>query len=317
MQLQTKVRLPERLKVQLNYGAKMLSIGSCFSEHIGRYLEELGHHIAVNPFGVVYNPISIINGLARIVEGRTFKREELFNYNGLYHSRMHHGRYSSVSVEHSLDLINQDYERAARMLQELDYLMLTWGTAWVYEDVHGVVANCHKRPERDFQRRLWSVGELVDSVEPTLRVLVEQLPNLQIITTVSPIRHLRDTAHGNQLSKATLLLMNDTLQKRLPEGRYHYFPAYEMVLDELRDYRFYADDMIHPSSLTQRYIAESYAGWLMSPQALELSRHIERLKAQVSHRPLHIDSPEYQLQQEQVDMLIENLRRAHPEVAWD
>lgn len=316
MQLQTKVRLPEPLTRQLSYGAKILSMGSCFSEHIGRYLEDLGHHIVVNPFGVVYNPVSMALSLARLLQRRPFDEIELFQHKGLYHSRMHHGSYSALSVEQCLELINRDYNRAIGQLQNLDYLMLTWGTAWVYRDAQGVVANCHKRPERDFERRLWSVGELLESVKPTLQTLLEQHPHLQIITTISPIRHLRDTAHGNQLSKATLLLMDEALRASLPEGRYHYFPAYEIVLDELRDYRFYADDMIHPSTLTQKYIAESYAEWLMTKPALDLSRHIARLKAQAAHRPLHADSLDSQLQREQLDLLIEHFRREHPEVLW-
>lgn len=314
--LQTKIRLPEAPQRRLEYGDKLLSLGSCFSQHIGQYLFRLGHHISVNPFGAVYNPASMSEALARLIEAKPFQTEELFHFNGLYHSRLHHGAYSAAHIEQALDKINHDYGAASGILAELDYLLLTWGSAWIYEDELGVVSNCHKRPERDFVRRLWSVEELIAKVQPILSELLVANPKLQIISTISPIRHLRDTAHGNQLSKATLLLMNEALADSLGRERYHYFPAYEIVLDELRDYRFYAEDMTHPSELTQRLIAESFSAWLISPKAQELGQQVLRFKARQEHRPLHSDYPDAELQRMQEERLLASFREQYPLIRW-
>lgn len=314
--LQTKVQVPVKPKRALSYGDKLLSLGSCFSEHIGQALAYLGHHICINPFGVLYNPASIAQALQRLHRAELFEAKDLFLYNSLYHSRMHHGSYSAPQQEESLALINKDYSEAKSLFPHLRYLLITWGTAWVYEDAQGVVANCHKRPETLFKRRLWSVPELIACVLPSLRTMLEQNPNLQIISTVSPIRHLRDGAHGNQLSKASLLLMDEAIRSELGTSRYHYFPSYELLLDELRDYRFYAEDMTHPSILSKKIITQRFTEWLMTKETLEISKKIEKLKKQQAHRPLHAGSTAFRQQEAQLEALIFDFKKQYPKVHW-
>lgn len=313
--LMTKVGLPPEPRERLKHGDKVLGLGSCFSEHIGSYIAESGHQIAVNPFGTLYNPCSIIEALKRLEKETPFEEAELFAHRGLYHSRLHHGRYSSTSPSETLARINADYLRGVEMLREAKFLFLTWGTAYVYSERSSaeVVGNCHKRPESDFERRLYSVEELVAYVLPTLKALLERRPELYIISTISPIRHLRDGAHENQLSKATLLLMNEALGRALGE-RYRYFPAYEIVLDELRDYRYYAEDMTHPSELTIGLIRERFLAWLATPNALALGQRVRRLYAQQRHRPLHPDHPDTLAQRTRLRAEIEALRLEHPEL---
>lgn len=313
--LQTRIRLPEPLGRRLAYGDELISLGSCFSEHIGAYLRTSGHHISVNPFGAVYNPASIAEALGRLLAGRAYQADELIEYGGLVHSSMHHGAYSALTHEDCLRRINEDYLPAVERLKKLKYLLITWGSAWIYEEVTtgAVVSNCHKRPSRDFVRRLWSVDELVERVLPVLTTLLADNEDLQIITTISPIRHLGDGAHGNQLSKATLLLMDEKLRQELGE-RYVYYPAYEIMLDELRDYRFYAEDMAHPSTTAQTIIAEGFSQWLMTAEANALATEVRRLKAQESHRPLHPELPEHQLRIEQLELLMNSFRERYPQV---
>lgn len=313
--LQTRIRLPEPLGRRLAYGDELISLGSCFSEHIGAYLAKAGHHISVNPFGAVYNPASIAQALERLNEGRAYQAEELIEFGGLVHSSMHHGAYSALTHGDCLARINEDYLPAVERLKNLKYLLITWGSAWIYEEeaTGEVVSNCHKRPSRDFVRRLWSVDELVERVLPVLQGLLSRNTELQIITTISPIRHLGDGAHGNQLSKATLLLMDEKLRQYLGE-RYVYYPAYEVMLDELRDYRFYAEDMAHPSPTAQTIIAEGFSQWLMTAEATSLSVEVLRLRAQQSHRPLHPEMPEHQLRMEQLELLINSFRERYPQV---
>lgn len=314
--LQTKIRLPEPLPERLYYGQNILSLGSCFSEHIGRHLQALGHSIVINPNGTIYNPIAIAKTLQRLLEGRTYTTEDLYEYDGLWHSSLHHGSYSRAKQEEALALMNQDFELAKHTLSSCRYLLITWGTAWIYRDLAHrgeVVSNCHKRPEKEFERRLYGIDELVQEVLPVLQKLKEISPEIQIISTISPIRHLRDGAHGNQLSKATLLLMDEALRRHLGDS-YQYFPSYEILLDELRDYRFYAEDMAHPSELAQRIIREALVEWLLSPEALSLGKEVLKLKAQYEHRSLQPDHPETELRREQLCLLIRSMQMRYPEL---
>lgn len=317
--LQTRIRLPEPLETRLSYGDNMISLGSCFSEHIGEYLANLGHHISVNPFGALYNPLSIAEAISRLISGKPYEAHELYEYDGLWHSSQHHGSYSAATSEECLRRINEDLREASLMLPETKFLLITWGTAWIYTDKERegtVVSNCHKRPEREFERRLYSVDELTEKVLPVLKQVLELIPDLRIITTISPIRHLRDGAHGNQISKATLLLMDEALRSALGE-RYSYFPSYEVLLDELRDYRFYSDDMAHPSPLAQRIIREYFAEWLMNPEEIRLSQEVLKLKSQYEHRTLQSEHPEAELRREQLLVLIRSMQNLHPEIKFD
>lgn len=314
IKLQTPVQLPTPI-ASLGYGEQALSLGSCFSEHIGDELYKLGYKIEVNPYGILYNPLSIHLALDRMLEERPYTLEELTPVGGLWHSMQHHGRFSSASAEDALRSINEAYERGCQALKVCRYLLLTWGTAFVYEQgaEQRVVANCHKLPEHHFVRKLKSTGELLEPWLQLVSRLLELRPELQIITAISPIRHLRDGAHGNSLSKATLQLFDEALRQHFPKQT-HYFPSYEIVLDELRDYRFYADDLTHPSSLTQQIITERLVAWLCSAESRELHPHLKRLRSQYLHRPLHADTLEYELQREQLQMLIRSFGQQHPEV---
>lgn len=314
IKLSTTVKLPTALS-SLNYGEQVMSFGSCFSEHIGKELYKLGYKIEVNPYGILYNPLSIHSALERILEERPYTADELTQHGGLWHSMQHHGRFSSASVEQTLEGINRAYERSVKSLKECKYLLLTWGTAFVYHQVADgrVVANCHKMAEHLFRRELITIEQFLTPWINLIGRLLDLQPELRIITTISPIRHLRDGAHGNNLSKATLQLFSERLRHHYPQ-HIHYFPSYEIVLDELRDYRFYASDLTHPSELTQLIITERLVEWLCSPESMAMHTHLMRLRSQYRHRPLHIDSLEYELQREQLLMLIRSVTLQHPEI---
>ena len=271
--LSTPITLPPA-PPSLSFGDLILSLGSCFSEHIPSYLQAGGMEALINPFGTQYNPLSIARTLSRILEGKPFESEELIQHGGLYHSLLHHGAFSRVTSGETLEAINASLCSAHTQLPRLRYLLLTWGTSYVYHlrETGEVVSNCHKLPEKLFIRERVDVPSLLHIWTPLLRKLLELQPGLQLILTVSPVRHLRDGAHANTLSKATLHLFTEELQRLFPD-HVHYFPAYELVLDELRDYRFYAEDMAHPSTLTQRLVAERFAGLGMSLPCEPSPRH--------------------------------------------
>ena len=298
-QLHTPVTLPPS-PPRLSYGQQALSFGSCFSEHIGAYLRDGGLQLQVNPLGIQYNPLSIAAGIERLFFGEPFTEADLFEYGGLYHSFLHHGRFSAPTAEEALRLMNASYEAVQTALPQLRYLLLTYGTAYVYRlagDEYGgvagrVVSNCHKLPERTFVRERVSLETLLQTWRPLIERLRERFPELTIIQTVSPVRHLRDGAHGNALSKATLLLLSEALTEQFPATCF-YFPSYELVLDELRDYRFYAEDMVHPSPLAQRIAAERFTTWALDEAVQKALPLAHRLHQELRHRPLHAEGVEH------------------------
>ncbi len=315
MKLYTEVISEPYKFTKLGYGDGIITFGSCFSENIASYLLGLGYDVLSNPFGILYNPLSISQNLGRLLRDEPYRELDICVGDGLYHSFDFHGSYSSADIDQALEKMNFSCNKAKAQIKRAKLLILTWGTAYCYSlrESGRVVANCHKFPQNIFDRRLYSSQELFDYVSQTLEQVFQFNPDIKVLTTISPIRHLRDTAHGNQLSKARLLMMNEELLRRFPE-RVSYFPSYEIVLDELRDYRFYADDLLHPSTMAVDIITKRLETWLIKEDSRELSKHLLRLKKQWMHRPLHQDDLEYELQREQLALLIRSFKLQHPEV---
>lgn len=292
MKLQTTI---EHQKPQFTIGYKdtLISIGSCFADNIGNYLQESLLNIAPNPFGVMYNPASVLKTLQNIRQNRECSEQQLQLNNGMYCSPEHHGVFSHPSKQQCIKNINSALAEAHKVWQKCSVLLLTFGTAWVYQDKQSgeIVANCHKLPADRFNRYMLSVDQIAEMWNKELQTIRTEKPDLKIIFTVSPIRHWKDGAHGNQLSKATLLLAIDKIKASNPN--IEYFPAYEIVLDELRDYRFYAEDMLHPSSQTVQYIRETFCKLFMDEASLKTLRSVESYNQSVKHRPLHPDSDEW------------------------
>ena len=268
-------------------------LGSCFAENMGSKFSYYKFDVDVNPCGIIYNPLSVANVLRLIVEGKQFEKSDLRQVGGKWVSLYHHGAFSSTDPDECLRRIKDRLAKATGELRTLDLLVITWGTAWVYRYTREniVVSNCHKIPSQEFERSRLSVEDIVKEYLVLIGRLREINPGLRILFTVSPIRHWKDGAHGNQLSKATLLLAIDRLREELQHV--YYFPAYEIVLDELRDYRFYADDMLHMSGFTVDYIWERFLYSFISPEVLGLMNQIGRVNKGVAHRPFDPQSEEY------------------------
>ena len=292
MNLQTKITVaaPDFL---IDYNSRLMMLGSCFAENMGSKFSYYKFDVDVNPCGIIYNPLSVANVLRLIVEGKQFEKSDLRQVGGKWVSLYHHGAFSSTDPDECLRRINDRLTKATGELRTLDLLVITWGTAWVYRYTREniVVSNCHKIPSQEFERSRLSVEDIVKEYLVLIGRLREINPGLRILFTVSPIRHWKDGAHGNQLSKATLLLAIDRLREELQHV--YYFPAYENVLDELRDYRFYADDMLHMSGFTVDYIWERFLYSFISPEVLGLMNQIGRVNKGVAHRPFDPQSEEY------------------------
>lgn len=291
----TAIELPIK-EHSISHRNNMLLAGSCFAGNIGSKLAERKFNIGINPFGVLYNPLSISTMLMRIIDGKQFTDEspEIFEYNGKWHSILHHSDFSRNTKEELLETINYVIKDSHARANSCGTIIITFGTAYTYtRNSDGIVAgNCHKLPAKEFTRRLLSIDEIVDCTSQTIERYRQVNHGIKFIFTVSPIRHLRDGAHDNQKSKATLLLAIDKLQELYPDNTL-YFPAYEILLDELRDYRFYADDMTHPSHVAVEYIWECFEKSYFDTVTLKLNEEIEGIIRATGHRPFDACSDGY------------------------
>ena len=289
MKLQTIVDIkPAEWKI--GYEDKILLLGSCFADSIGEQMAQRRLHVTCNPFGTLYNPLSIAQAINYQLPITNYQLP-LVEYEGLWHSMAHHGSFSRADKQEAEQAVRASIETMQNALQEATVVIVTFGTAWVYEMVNGtcpngkwIVGNCHKLPEKEFTRRRLPVEEIVAAWKP----LLERYPDKHWLFTVSPIRHIKDGLHENQLSKATLLQAVDQMVNgKCVNGKLHYFPSYEIMLDELRDYRFYADDLVHPSSLAIHYIWERFIDTFCTPETRnEMTIQHKRWKFE-HHIPLH------------------------------
>lgn len=312
MEFRTLVDLPTK-ELSITHSDKILLLGSCFSENIGKRLVASKFNCELNPFGVLYNPFSIANAIECLQEKTTFSVSSLFEYRGLYHSFMHHGSFSAASFEVCLTNINERLLSATNQFSELNYLLITFGTAYVYQynESGEVVANCHKLPDNKFTRRLLTVDQIVTKYRLLITDLLNNNTDLKILFSVSPIRHIKDGMHQNQLSKSTLLLAIDMLKQEFPDSVY-YFPSYEIVVDELRDYRFYAEDMLHPSLVAVNYLWESFVNSYLSAHTQQIMKEWDEINKALQHKPFRPESEQYKRFLTQIVLKIEQLKRKYP-----
>ncbi len=284
----------EKASIDINYQSSILCIGSCFTENIGDLLIENKFPTLLNPFGILYNPISIKNSLEIILSKKAYKADDLFLHRDLWRSFDHHGVFAHPDKQKALATINKQLKAARTFLSQTKRLILTFGTANVFvkKSTGNIVANCHKLPNSEFEKRRLSVSEISNELVPILQQLKTQNPALEIIFTVSPVRHIKDGLLENQRSKATLLLAIENITKRLSYT--HYFPAYELVLDDLRDYRFFGKDMIHPNEIAINYIWNYFQQTYFSSATMTIFKQVQKIVQASQHRPLHIETDAHQ-----------------------
>ena len=314
MRLTIPVELPKR-ELEISYATRQMILGSCFAENIGKRLLASKFPVELNPFGILYNPLSIAAALNHIADRAYFSDDssELVFHNELWHSMLHHGDFSRRSKSELVAAVNESIENAAAALDGLDLLTLTFGTAYVYRRAGDdmVVGNCHKLPSSCFTRSLLAVDEAVAVMKAVFEKLFSRNGALKVLLTVSPIRHVKDGLHGNQVSKAVLQLVVEEL-RRLFQGRVFYFPAYEIVLDELRDYRFYAEDMIHPSQQAVNYVWECFKESYFDCETEKLLAMVEDIARGVAHRPFDTESQAHRDFKSKLLLKIEGIKEKYP-----
>ena len=316
------------LKKTIDHNSRIVMLGSCFAENIGKKLIDCGFNVVMNPMGILYNPISIHSALKRIIDGREFTEDELFYHNGLWASFMHHGSFSHADKTETLKMINERLHEGHEQLKNATHLIITFGSAEVYEKDGNVVSNCHKLPSRHFTHRLLSIDEITNAYleqsdenlatqycPPVLGGRAEggggQHSSLLTIFTVSPVRYLGEGAHHGQINKATLLLATDKICQKTGAN---YFPSYEIMMDELRDYRYYAADMIHPSEIAIEYIFERFAETYLTDEAIRTAEEVQKIKKSLAHRPLHPESEEYEKFKKKLSQQIEAITKKYPTI---
>ena len=294
---------------KLNYSKNSFLLGSCFTDNVGKKLKYYKFPVLVNPFGVLYNPISIKNTLKILMGFNTIENKDLIKYNNIWISFYHGTGFSGPDKQKVLESIQKSVKEASEWLKKTDLLTITFGTSWAFKFKENglIVANCHKLPAKNFERVFLSSDQIVSSYTELIKNIYQHNPKIRILLTTSPVRHLKDGLVENQRSKSNLIVSIHKILEQFPE--IDYFPSYEIMMDELRDYRFYAADMTHISTTGIKYIWERFADAYIKKSSFRIMEKIEKIQQAKEHRPFRPESLEYQKflkkQAEKISQLME------------
>ena len=304
----------EPSKYMINHKTPVMFLGSCFADNIGAMLAEKKFPVCINPFGVIYNPMSVKQSLDILINKNKFQKQDLYKFNNQWISFYHHSRFSSPDLNEALEKINSGIEKGADLLKMTNFLFITFGTAWVYEwkETGKVVSNCHKIPAREFIRRMLKPEEILEVWGEIIEKLKTQLPRLKIIFTVSPVRHWKDGAEGNMVSKSVLLYAIHLLRKKFPDT--DYFPSYEIMMDDLRDYRFYGEDMLHLNTTAVNYIWKKFDQRFFNDETREVLKKVDEINKAVAHKPFRPGSEDHLAFIEKTLQKIKQVESAFPEM---
>lgn len=292
MQLQTEIHI-KAFDCKLSHTSKILMLGSCFADNIGERLTDAKFNVCINPFGVIYNPVSVANSIEILLENRSFTENDLRLHNYLYYNFCFHSSFSDVEKQAALQKMNNAKHQGHNFIKTAEHILITFGSAIAYRhtQTNQIVANCHKLPSCEFEKINLTIEEIVNLTNTAIRNILKINNKANFIFTVSPIRYLSNGAHENQLSKSRLLIAIDEICNI--NSNCFYFPAYEIMMDELRDYRFYADDMLHPSSLAIDFIWQKFANAAIADKSLEIIEEIKKIQAAKMHRAFNPNSEEH------------------------
>lgn len=294
MQFRTQIPISESDNL-IDYKSTIISLGSCFAVNIAEKFNFFKFQNIVNPFGILFHPITIHTIVRRAVEEDFFAESELFFHNERWHCFDAHSDLSSVNKEELLQNLNQNLSHLKSQIRTASHFLITYGTAWVYKEKTSrkIVANCHKVPQAQFEKELLSATQIEAAISDTISLLHKVNPNLNVVLTVSPVRHLKDGFIENQQSKANLIIgVHQAIHHQPPT--ISYFPSYEIMMDELRDYRFYAQDMIHPNQTAIDYIWERFAETSISTAIMPLMNEVESVQKALAHKPFNPNSESHQ-----------------------
>lgn len=292
MQFFSNIQIPELIP-SITYDDAIMLTGSCFTEHIGNHLKSVKFNILQNPNGILFDPISVCNSLISYVEKKRYKAADLFYLNEAWHSWQHHSRFSGMDKEEVLQQINASQQEAHTFLKDAQWLIITLGSSFSYRlaEDNSSVANCHKAPAQTFHKHLCTIEEIIAAFDITIFRLFQFNPDLRILFTISPVRHLRDGVIDNNRSKARLIEAVHHLVNKF--DKLYYFPAYELVIDVLRDYRFFDIDLAHPNYAATSFVLENFSQKCMDKDTQEWAEKFRKLSVAKNHRPFNPQSEQH------------------------
>lgn len=320
MKLQTEIPLnPEQN--QIDYSSKILLLGSCFSENIGGKFDYYKFQNLQNPFGIIFNPVSIEKLIIRAIDNVPFLEEDIFQHNGIWKCFEAHSELSSLEKTEFLNNLNSGLKNLREALFSATHIIFTYGTSWVYRhlDSDEIVANCHKIPQHNFTKELLSIEEISKSIQNIFSKISEINPSAIVISTVSPVRHIKDGFVENSISKAHLLSAINNFKNQKPSifnRKCHYFPSFEIMMDELRDYRFYTEDLLHPNKTAIEIIWQKFSQVWISSQTKTLQREIESIQNGLLHRPFNPQSEEHLQFSKKLQQKMASLKKLFPHIQF-
>lgn len=300
----------------IDYTAQILSLGSCFAENMGVKFSYFKFRNNVNPFGIIFNPVSLENLIRRAVNNQKFTEDDSFFHNDLWHCFEVHSELSHPDRSFFLDRLNQILNDFHLQILKMTHFQITYGTSWVYLNkvTEKIVANCHKVPQSQFDKELLSVATIEKSIQNTVELIRKVNPKATFIFTISPVRHSKDGFVENQRSKAHLITAIHSSIFHLPSS--DYFPSYEIMMDELRDYRFYAEDMLHPSTTAVEYIWERFSENYIAEQCLPTMEAVGGIQKALLHRPFNPDSASHQKFLQNLQIKMDALKKQFPHITF-
>lgn len=317
MKLQTNIKLEKQPHHQIDYSSKLMLLGSCFSENIGGKFEYFKFQSKINPFGILFHPVALENLITRSINQDFYAEDELIYHNEIWSCFDAHSKLNSVLKDDLLSKLNEQIKLMHQQINASTHVIITLGTAWVYRYIatDKIVANCHKIPQKQFQKELLSINDIVASLENIIALIRSLNPKVNFIFTVSPVRHLKDGFVENNRSKAHLLSAIHQVVE--PRKQLFYFPSYEIMMDELRDYRYYNQDMIHPNNVAVEYIWEKFKTVWLAEDAIETSKKISSIQTKKAHRPFNPNSVAHQKFLANLQLEIEDIQKEFPHIKFN
>lgn len=318
MEFRTQIPIPKSNN-PIGYDSKIVSLGSCFAVNIGQKFDYFKFRNTTNPFGILFHPLALEKFIGYTINNKQFNDADIFEHNNLWHCFDAHSDLSHPDKEVLLNNLNTACQSTNAQLKEATQLIVTLGTAWVYRDINSnnLVANCHKVPQKQFTKELLSADTIKQSIKNIAAMVKNVNPGINIIFTVSPVRHIKDGYTENQWSKANLISgLHQVINSEDHKQNTAYFPSYEIMMDELRDYRFYAEDMIHPSAIAIDYIWERFTEAYIAPQAQETMKLADTIQKGLAHRPFNPDTPQHKEFIRKLNEKASVLQKQYPHISF-
>ena len=318
MQFRTQIPI-SKTNNPIDYNSKVISLGSCFAENMAEKFDYFKFQSETNPFGIIFNPVSIETIIKRVVEQEFYTEKDVFFYNERWHSYEVHSDLSNSDRQELLETLNKALSETYKQLTEATHIIITYGTSWIYRNIESdqIVANCHKVPQKQFLKEILSVEVIQKGIQNTIEFIQTLNPNINFIFTISPVRHIKDGFTENQLSKSHLFAaLHFNLKSKISNLKLEYFPSYEIMIDELRDYRFYAEDMLHPNQVAIDYIWNRFSENYIAESSISLMQEISEIQKSLRHRSFNPESEQHKKFLTKLQQKMELLEKKLPHIIF-